>query len=239
MTTNFERIKGLLEPMAKAKLNASTYSVLLYLVWQQFGFPNKDGDQVGYGHLSRELKFSRQTMVTAIQELAARKMLTKDPGRGRYGNTYHIVTDTTRWSNQFNSKADLTSQADFTTSSKADLTTLVKQTLPNNKEETINKTVNKKGYTPTNKNNFLTPKKARDIYGIGEPESKQAKELPPALKAMVQQKEEAIKTLEGRLGGAITPDQHREILNLVDEAMAAGKLAELLAEEVHSGAKTN
>jgi len=237
MTTNFDRIKAILEPMAKARLTASAYSAMLYLVWQQFGFPDKDGDQVGYGYLSRELRFSRQTMVTAIQELVARNMLTKDPGRGRYGNTYHIVTDTTKWSDPFNSKAGLTSKAGFTTSSKADLTTLVKPILPNNKEDSINKnTVNK--IDISTKNNFLTPQKARDIYGIGEPRRKQF-ELPPALKTQVRQKENAIKTLKRKQGGEITPEQHRKIVNLVDEAITTGKLAELLAGEVHSGSKAN
>ena len=75
--TNFEIIKDLLPHIARAKLNASAYAVFIYLIWQQFGFPDKDGDNVGYGRLARELKFARMTVIASIRDLITRNMLTK------------------------------------------------------------------------------------------------------------------------------------------------------------------
>ncbi|MFC1987594.1 hypothetical protein ACFLVH_03520 [Chloroflexota bacterium] len=94
--TNFEIIKELLPDIAKARLPTSAYSVFLYLIWQQFGFPNKDGDNIGYGRLSRELGFSRVTIIATIRNLIERNMLRKDLNRSRYGNNYHVEIDKTK-----------------------------------------------------------------------------------------------------------------------------------------------
>ncbi|MFC1987593.1 hypothetical protein ACFLVH_03515 [Chloroflexota bacterium] len=64
--------------------------------------------------------------------------------------------------------------------------------------------------------------------------------MPPALKAQIEQKQRAINTLchhqEQEQGHEITPSQHLEIVQHVDEAIIAGKLKGILG--VQSEAKT-
>jgi hypothetical protein len=83
-------------------MKASTITVLLYQLDQEFGYLDedgnvKDGDSSGYGHIGKRLNMHKDTSIKAMNELVKRNIVEKTIQATKYGNYYKINRNLAEW----------------------------------------------------------------------------------------------------------------------------------------------